>query len=360
MNRERRPVRVGVVGLGKVAQLHHLPNLAAADEFELVGVCDLSFDLARRIAETYRLDKPAITTDHRDLLEQDIDAVVVANRHHGPVVLDALAASKHVFVEKPLCWGRAEAADIRAAQERAGVAVVVGYMRRYDPAVERLVDNGSARGAWYARLHNFAGGRHRHERLHKVFKPIDLDPEQAAAESDAIDRIVWQGLNGASNDRVAAFRTLAELASHDINLASALLGDGQLEWARSAQTAGGRCYLALFRHGDTPVWLELVPDFASPRDWDEEVAVFGSAGAAGLRFASPFLLNAPTVLWERGADGTDVVDRTLVVSRESPYLLELRHFHRCITAGETPRTSVEDAIRDLDLLYQIAERIELA
>jgi predicted dehydrogenase len=346
-----------VIGLGKVAQLHHLPNLAEAPEFDLVGLCDLSADLGARLAERYGLDKVAYTTDHRDLLDQDLDAVVVANRHHGPVVLDALAAGKHVFVEKPLCWGRDEADEIQRAQQRTGLTVVVGYMKRFDPAVERLVATADT-DLCYARLHNFAGGRHRHERLHPVFKPTGLTVEQGAAENDAIDAAVRRCIEHAG--AVGTFRTLAELASHDLNLARALLGTGELEWARSYQAGGSRSYLALFRHGGTPAWLELVPDFRTPRDWDEEVTLYGESGATGLRFASPFLLNAPTVLWERGADGTDVVERELVVSRESPYLRELRHFHRCVTAGEQPRTSVADAVADLDLLYQLAARIEPA
>ena len=62
--------------------------------------------------------------------------VLVANPNafHAEVTLDAIAAGKHVLVEKPMCVTRREADQIVAAQKKSNVVVQVGYMRRYAPA----------------------------------------------------------------------------------------------------------------------------------------------------------------------------------------------------------------------------------
>ena len=75
--------------------------------------------------------------DYHDLVaREDVDAVLVANpdAYHAPATLAAIAAGKHVLVEKPMCISLQEADAIIAAQASAGVTLQVGYMRRYAPA----------------------------------------------------------------------------------------------------------------------------------------------------------------------------------------------------------------------------------
>jgi predicted dehydrogenase/threonine dehydrogenase-like Zn-dependent dehydrogenase len=63
-------------------------------------------------------------------------AVMIGTRHHlhAPLVLDALRANRHVFVEKPLCLTREELADIDAAMQATKGSVMVGFNRRFAPA----------------------------------------------------------------------------------------------------------------------------------------------------------------------------------------------------------------------------------
>ena len=70
-----------------------------------------------------------------------LDAVVVCSPAgtHAEVVLAALDAGVHVFVEKPMCITLADADAIIAARDRAGKVVQVGTMKRYDPAVEAML-----------------------------------------------------------------------------------------------------------------------------------------------------------------------------------------------------------------------------
>ena len=81
--------------------------------------------------------------DYRALLDAGgLDAVVVCSPAgtHAEVVLAALDAGLHVFVEKPMCITLADADAIVAARDRAGKVVQVGTMKRYDPAVEAMLE----------------------------------------------------------------------------------------------------------------------------------------------------------------------------------------------------------------------------
>ncbi|HEU0011766.1 MAG TPA: Gfo/Idh/MocA family oxidoreductase, partial [Verrucomicrobiae bacterium] len=67
-------------------------------------------------------------------------AVLIATRHHlhAPLVVQALVANRHVFVEKPLCLSRAELADIDAALAKSSGSVQVGFNRRFAAASVEL------------------------------------------------------------------------------------------------------------------------------------------------------------------------------------------------------------------------------
>ena len=66
-------------------------------------------------------------------LERPSAGVLIATRHHlhAPLVLQALAADRHVFVEKPLCLTREELTAIDAALVRSEGSVQVGFNRRF-------------------------------------------------------------------------------------------------------------------------------------------------------------------------------------------------------------------------------------
>ena len=99
-----KKVRIGVIGCGAIAQVHHLPNLKALqDEFEVPIVCDVSQGAAAYVSETFNI--PRYVTDYRDLLASDVDAVLLC--HSDPktrVAIAAFNAGKHVFIEKPMCF----------------------------------------------------------------------------------------------------------------------------------------------------------------------------------------------------------------------------------------------------------------
>jgi len=133
-----RTVRVGLVGLGywgpNIAR-----NLQGLEGCELRWLCDSNAEALARWSARY----PGVRTseDPEQLLaDPDLDAVVVATplRSHAELARRVLEAGKHCFVEKPLARTVAEGQAVVELAERQGLALMVGHLLLYHPAVERL------------------------------------------------------------------------------------------------------------------------------------------------------------------------------------------------------------------------------
>ena len=82
-------VRIGVIGGGAIAQVHHLPLLNdLSEEFEIKVVCDLSPALSKHVAERFHV--PSHESDYRAVLDSDVDAVLLC--HTDPKTEVAVAA----------------------------------------------------------------------------------------------------------------------------------------------------------------------------------------------------------------------------------------------------------------------------
>jgi predicted dehydrogenase len=125
-------IKVGVVGLGSFGK-HHARHYAAHPRAQLVAVADLDPKRATETAATYG---SAAFTDHRDLIGK-VDAVSIAvpATFHYPVARDFIDAGIHVLIEKPIATLSADARDLIARGERAGVILQVGHVERFSPVV---------------------------------------------------------------------------------------------------------------------------------------------------------------------------------------------------------------------------------
>jgi predicted dehydrogenase len=127
-------LRVGVVGLGWVSQVVHLPILSKLPDAELVAVCDRDRAKARLVAEKFGLTR--VYADVHQMLEtEDLHAVVIATSTdaHRDVALACLRAGKDVLIEKPIARTQTEAAEIAAAARDARRKVMVGMNHRFRP-----------------------------------------------------------------------------------------------------------------------------------------------------------------------------------------------------------------------------------
>jgi predicted dehydrogenase len=132
---------VALVGAGNFAQGTHLPNLLRLrKDFELHSVMSRTGATARALAA--QAGAALATTDLDEVLNDDeVDLVLVATRHdlHASIALQALAAGKHVFVEKPLALTEHELGQIEAFyDENDRPLLMTGFNRRFSPAATQL------------------------------------------------------------------------------------------------------------------------------------------------------------------------------------------------------------------------------
>ena len=129
------PLRVAVIGAGYWGP-NLIRNLNEAPGADPVAVADLSPERLDAIKK--RFPAVRLTRDHTTLMrDPNIDAVCIATpvNTHRALVEEALAAGKHVFVEKPLAATSVDAEAMVRAAEKAGRTLMVGHTFVYNPAV---------------------------------------------------------------------------------------------------------------------------------------------------------------------------------------------------------------------------------
>ena len=139
-----RPLRIGLVGCGKVGQIH-ANAIATIPEAELVAVCDAAAERAGSFAAKYGV-RPF--TDAATMLrEAGVDAIVIGTPHplHAEPAIHAAEAGVHVLVEKPLAANLADCDAMLAAARKSGVTLGVISQRRFFEPVQRMkraIDEG--------------------------------------------------------------------------------------------------------------------------------------------------------------------------------------------------------------------------
>lgn len=131
-------VRCGVIGLGYWGP-NILRNLSSTGSAKTVAICDVNGARCAALARQFAV--PRVTVDAKELLAcPDIDAVFIATpvSTHYPLVLAALRAGKHVFVEKPLARSIKEAEHLVEEAERRDLRLMVDHIFVYNPAVVKI------------------------------------------------------------------------------------------------------------------------------------------------------------------------------------------------------------------------------
>ncbi|WP_299304768.1 Gfo/Idh/MocA family protein [uncultured Brachybacterium sp.] len=129
----KKVLRAGLIGLGMMGR-HHARNLQALEGVELVAAADAHGDPHGAVPGL------EVLPDVEALIAAGIDYAVVAvpTQFHRDVAIKLAEAGVHTLVEKPLAFDIGEAEEITAAFERAGLVGAVGYIERYNPALQEM------------------------------------------------------------------------------------------------------------------------------------------------------------------------------------------------------------------------------
>jgi predicted dehydrogenase len=139
------PLRWGIVGPGWIAG-EFAKAVRAHTAQTIVAVASRSIDRASAFAASHGIEFAVGSTEEL-LARADIDVVYIATpqSEHLPIALEAIAAGKHVLVEKPITVTAEEARILAAAASSAGVLAMEGMWSRYLPqtsVIRQLLDDG--------------------------------------------------------------------------------------------------------------------------------------------------------------------------------------------------------------------------
>ncbi len=138
-------MKYALIGCGRISQNHI--RAAMENGLEIVALCDLDADKLKETAEQLS-DTVVCYTDYRQLLaESDAQILAIATDSgtHAELALAAIAAGKHVLIEKPIALSMADARRICKAAQESHVTVGVCHQNRFNLAVVQLrqaLENG--------------------------------------------------------------------------------------------------------------------------------------------------------------------------------------------------------------------------
>jgi myo-inositol 2-dehydrogenase/D-chiro-inositol 1-dehydrogenase len=131
-------IGVGLIGAGRIGRVHAANLAQRMPRAKLLAVADVNQGAAEQVAQQWG---GYTTGDYRLLLDDpNLDAVLIcsATDTHAPIIIEAAAAGKHIFCEKPIDLTLAKIDAALAAVDAAGVKLQIGFNRRFDPNHARV------------------------------------------------------------------------------------------------------------------------------------------------------------------------------------------------------------------------------
>jgi predicted dehydrogenase len=347
---------VGVIGCGLIAQVMHLPYLSEmSDRFEIAAVCDLRGAVAVGCAERYGVER--VHARWEDLLAAPgLDAVLIATSgDHAPIAIAAARAGLHVFVEKPMALSSAAAESMVQAAEAAGVALMVGTMKRYDPAYERLAALlGEMSDLRLVRVTTLESPFMPYVEHYPLIGIGGGAPPPAPEISEGERTALHTALGDVDEATRWCYRwIMLDNLVHELNMLGGLLGEpSEIRFAHLSP----RCVSVDMRFGSADCHLSWV-DLPGIARYRQELCFYAPAQRLTLELASPFLRSMPTRLLVEGGepDSAHSWAREELVSFGEAFKRELVEFSECIRTGRAPRTSGQDGVRDMRVAEAIAK-----
>ncbi len=342
-------LRVGLLGLGEVAQSIHLPVLRdQRDLWRVAGVYDPSPSL-RDLAVRDNGGAAAFESAEALIASPDIDVVFILSSDdtHQRFVKLAVQANKHILLEKPACLTVREIDELLPLVATYDKTIFVAYMRRYATAYrEGLKALPPREEITHARIFDLiTEGRHFLRHSQTVLYPTDIDPallERGAREREALLReVVGQD---APADLLRAYRGLTALSSHHISAMRGLLGEPKGVIA-AHRTNGGANTSVMFDYGHYVCNYDAVVDELGL--FDAMIEVRSNTRRLRIVYDTPYIRSLPTRLEVTDAGPDGPVTRLIEPIYADAFSNELRVFHRHIEERTKPVTDLADSRKDL-------------
>jgi virulence factor len=136
-------MKIGIIGLGDIAQKAYLPVLTEKEGIELI-LCTRNKDVLSKLSKIYRLSQHVQTVD--ELIEKGLDAAFIstATEAHFEIAEKLLNNGINVYIDKPISLNIDETKKIARLAEEKGLIAMVGFNRRFAPMINQLKTHGKA------------------------------------------------------------------------------------------------------------------------------------------------------------------------------------------------------------------------
>lgn len=343
MIKEERLLRVGVLGCGPIAQAAHFEACRRGRNTELYGICDMSRELADAMAVIH--SPKAVYYDYDEMLADSlVEAVIIgiADQFHVPMASKALAAGKHVLVEKPLGVTVEECMTLADQAEKSGLQLQVGHMKRYDPGIayarkfiREEMGEMLALKAWYC------DSTYRYTVTDNVMPlPVNgsgiLRPQGNPKEDKQRYYMLTHGSHLLDTARFLGGEILSVQARH-------VQKYGAYSWFVDVEFAGGS-----LGHLDLTVAVRM--------DWHEGFHIYGEHGSVTGKTYNPWLFKASEVEVFSAKDG---VTRRPLGADAHFYKLQAEGFADSILYGHpSAGAGIHDGIAAMRGMAAIARSVE--
>lgn len=376
-----RPLRVGLIGYAFMGAAHSHAWRNAHRFFDLAVTPELAV-LAGRNEENTRAAAARFgwndtETDWRRLIDRDdIDVIDICTPgdSHAEIAIAALQAGKHVLCEKPLANSVADAkrmTDAAAAAAARGVLAMCGFSYRRTPALalaRQLVQEGRLGTIRHVRA------QYLQDWLSDENAPLTWRMDKDRAGSGALGDIGAHSIDAAqfvTGTAISGVSALMETFVTSRPIGGDLVGLGGVGAADSARGPVTVDDTALFtaRFGAGTVGIFEATRFALGRRNAMRLEVNGSSGSVAFDFED---MNSLQYFDGTDDEGTRGFRRINVTEPVHPYTgswwptghglgydhlftNQIADFVRCISAGEQPRPSFEDALQVQQVLSAVEE-----
>lgn len=343
MHKETRLLRVGVLGCGPIAQAAHFDACRKARNAELYAICDRAPDLLDAMAAIHR---PQIVYHEFDAMLADpaVEAVIVAtaDQYHAALCTQALAAGKHVLVEKPLGVGVEECTALQATVAQAGLIFQVGNNKRFDPGITAA--------------HRFVADE-MGERV--AFKAWYCDSVERYKMTDNLQPVILtsaQAQRPPGNPKAdKRHYYLLTHGSHLVDTARFLGGTITAVQARLVERADAYCWFIAVAFADGSLGhLDLIVSIRG--DWEEGFQIYGEKGSVKGKVFLPWFHKSSEVECFSAVDGQY---RRVLGADAYTYKRQIEGFANTILHGAPQLgATVDDGAAAVRALVAIAHSVE--
>ena len=310
-------VRIGIIGAGVMGNIHAENIAIRVDGAKPVAIADPDVERARECAARFGVEA-TFADDYEMIAAGGLGAVAICSPGdtHGEIIEAAAAAGLHIFCEKPLERGLAKGIAAVETVEKAGVKLMVGFNRRYDPSVRAAVE-ATREGRIGAPL-----------TMHIVAR----DPVWGSAKKPPGDLFL-------------------DTTIHDLDTAAWAFG-GEVEWVLAVGGVAGSGI-------DDPDWALTTLRFAggavatidnnrlSAHGYDQRLEIAGTGGMVSTDNARLHLASLSDAEGRHDSRPEPFFSERYATS----YIDEMRAFVRCIQEGQAPEPNGRDGLRALILAF---------